>query len=129
MYLNGFWAIDQFTSPARGTLAGGPLGQTGILFSAAGLGRFGSALSNQASDAAGASLGDQMFFEHTRQQVVFEVGGRKSTNGVDDGAIAAGVRYQKAIGQHWVMIVDGIVAKAEGRDVAPGTRIEFLAKF
>ena len=25
VYLNTFWAMDQFTSPARGTLAGGPL--------------------------------------------------------------------------------------------------------
>ena len=129
MYLNAFWAIDQFTSPARGPLAGGPLGQTGILFAAPGLGRFGAPLSNQASNAAGASLGYQMFFEESRQQVIFEIGGRKDTNDIGDGAIGVGARYQKAIGQHWIFIVDGFTTKREGRSVSPGTRIEFLAKF
>ncbi|MDA1012848.1 MAG: hypothetical protein O3A00_00170 [Planctomycetota bacterium] len=129
VYLNAFWAIDQFTSPARGPLAGGPLGQTGILFAAPGLGRFGAPLSNQASDAAGASLGYQMFFEQSRQQLIVEFGGRKDTNDIGDGAIGAGVRYQRAIGQHWIFILDGFTTKREGRGVSPGTRIEFLAKF
>lgn len=129
IYLNSFWAIDQFTSPARGTLAGGPLGQTGILFSAAGLGRFGAPLSNQAKNAFGGSLGYQMFYNDTRDQLIFEIGGRKDTNQIDDGAIATGLRYQKALGQHWIFILDGFVAKREKRDTSPGARIEFLAKF
>lgn len=128
VYLNGFWAIDQFTSPARGTLAGGPLGQTGILFAAAGLGRFGAPLSNQASDVAGGSLGYQLFFNHTKQQVIFEVGGRESTNG-GDGALGAGTRFQRALNQHWILVIDGFVSKQESRDVIPGARIEVLAKF
>ncbi|GAB4155117.1 MAG: hypothetical protein Tsb009_31900 [Planctomycetaceae bacterium] len=129
VYVNGFWAIDQFTSLARGPLAGGPLGQTGILFAAPGLGRFGAPLSNQASDAFGGSIGYQMFFDHTRKQVVLEIGGRKDTNGIDNGAIATGIRYQQAIGQHWIMIVDGFIAKRESVGLAPGARLEFLAKF
>lgn len=90
VYLNGFWAIDQFTSAARGPLAGGPLGQMGLLFAAAGIGRYGAALSNEASDAVGASLGYQMFFDDTRQQVVLEVGGRKSTGRGQNSAAALG---------------------------------------
>lgn len=128
VYLNGFWAIDKFTSPARGTLAGGPLGQTGILFAAAGLGRFGAPLSNQASDVAGGSLGYQLFFNHTKQQVIFELGGRESTNG-GDGALGTGTRFQRALNQHWILVVDGFVSKQESRDVVPGARIEVLAKF
>ncbi len=129
VYINTFWAIDQFTSPARGPLAGGPLGQTGVLFSSAGLGRFGAPLSNQASNAVGGSLGYQMFYEGTRQQLIFELGGRTDTNGVNDGAIASGARYQKAIGQHWIVILDSFLAKRESRGISPGARIEFLAKF
>lgn len=129
VYLNGFWAIDQFTSPARGPLMGGPLGQTGILFAAPGLGRFGAPISNQASRAAGGSLGYQLFFDHTEQQVVIEVGGRKSTDGRDDGALGTGTRWQKKLDQHWILIVDAFLTKREGFRVTPGTRIELLAKF
>lgn len=129
VYFNTFWAIDQFTSPARGTLAGGPLGQVGILFSASGLGRFGAPLSNQASDVAGGSIGYQLFYDKTRQQLIFELGGRKDTNGINDGAIAGGMRYQKAMGQHWIMILESFVSKQESRGVGQGARIEFLAKF
>lgn len=129
LYVNGFWAIDQFTAPARGTLAGGPLGQTGLLFSAPGLGRFGAPLSNQADNTAGASIGYQLFLDETRQQVLFEIGGRGDTTGNANGMGAAGVRYQRAIGQHWILLIDGIVSKQEGRGVTPGARVEFLAKF
>lgn len=130
LYVNAFWAIDQFTSPARGTLAGGPLGQTGVLFSAPGLGRFGAPLSNQASNTAGASVGYQMFFDHTRKQVIFEIGGRGDTNNSGAGDMgAAGVRYQQALGQHWIFLVDGILSKTEGSGLATGARVEFLAKF
>lgn len=129
IYLNTFWAIDQFTAPARGTLAGGPLGQTGLLFSAPGLGRFGTPLSNQASDTAGASLGYQLFFDDTRQQLVIEIGGRQDTQGRAQGMLAGGLRYQCAIGQHWIFIFDQTLAKQEGLGLTPGTRVEFLAKF
>lgn len=129
VYFNTFWAIDRFTSPARGTLAGGPLGQVGLLYAASGLGRYGAPLSNQATDAAGASLGYQLFYDKTRQQVIFEIGGRKNTQGINDGALAGAIRYQKAIGQHWIMLLDSFVAKQESRGVASGARIEFLAKF
>lgn len=129
VYFNAFWAIDQFTSPARGTLAGGPLGQVGLLFAASGLGQYGAPLSNQATNAAGASLGYQLFYDKTRQQLIFEIGGRKDTNDLNDGAIGGAIRYQKAIGQHWIMLLDSFVAKQESRGVASGARIEFLAKF
>ncbi|QDU09016.1 hypothetical protein V202x_23860 [Gimesia aquarii] len=129
VYFNAFLAIDEFTSPARGTLAGGPLGQVGLLFAAAGLGQYGAPLSNQATDAAGASLGYQLFYDKTRQQLIFEIGGRKNTKGINDGAIAGAIRYQKAIGQHWIMLLDSFVSKQESRGVGSGARIEFLAKF
>ena len=129
IYVNGFWAIDQFTSPTRGPLQGGPLGQTGILFAAVGLGQYGPPLVNQASNVVGGSIGYQLFFDGTRQQVIVELGGRNDTNGIDEGAIAAALRYQKAIGQHWIFLVNSFVGKRESLGVTQGLRFEFLAKF
>ncbi|MBL4884813.1 MAG: hypothetical protein JKY95_09800 [Planctomycetaceae bacterium] len=129
IYLNSFWAIDQFTSPSRGPLGGGPLGQTGILFAAAGLGQIGAPLSSQATDAVGGSLGYQLFFDETRQQVIFELGGRTGTQGNEDSSVGAVTRFQRAVNKHWVVILDGFVTKTEGQNTAPGCRLEFLSKF
>lgn len=129
IFLNSFWAIDQFTSASRGPLSGGPLGQTGLLFSAAGLGRYGAPLNNQANNVAGGSLGYQMFFCDKREQIVFEIGGRQDTDGVDDAAIASGIRYQRALDQHWLVVVDAFVSKQESRGVGQGTRVELQMKF
>ena len=129
IFLNSFWAIDQFSSASRGPLQGGPLGQTGLLFSAAGLGRYGAPLSNQASNVAGASLGYQMFFNDKREQIVVELGGRQDTDDVNDAAIATGIRYQKALDQHWLVVVDAFVGKRESRHVSQGARVELQVKF
>lgn len=129
VYLNTFWAIDQFTSAARGPLAGGPLGQAGILFSAPGLGNYGAPLSNQASEAVGGSLGYQLFFCETKRQMLFEVGARSDTNGTNDAAVAGGFRYQEALDQHWLLIVDSFLAKRESRGLSPGIRFELQMKF
>ncbi len=129
VYLNAFWAIDQFTSASRGPLAGGPLGQTGILFTAPGLGRYAAPLNSQATNVVGASLGYQMFFDDTRQQLILEVGGRQDTDSTDQAAAAAGFRWQKKLSQHWLIVVDGFVSKREGRGVGQGGRVEFQMKF
>jgi hypothetical protein len=130
VYLNTFWAIDQFTSAARGPLMGGPLGQTGILFASPALGQFGAPLSNQASAAFGGSLGYQLFFDSIiGQQVVFEVGGRKDTNGIHQGEIGSAVRYQKRLNGNWILLVDGFGTWRENEGVGPGARIEMFAKF
>lgn len=131
LYLNSFWGIGEFSSAIRGPATGGPLGRTGILFAAVGLGRYGAALGNQADNAAGGSLGYQKFLDRTRKQLIVELGGRKSTNDrVDNsGDFAAGLRYQQAIGQHYVARVDTFGAVREGRDPAYGARIEWLTKF
>ncbi len=129
IYLNAFLAIDQFTSPARGTLAGGPLGQTGLLFSAPGIGRLGAPIDVRANDAAGASLGYQYFFDETRQQFVWEFGGQKDTDGTNRGTLATGIRYQRAIGHHWIAVLDATVGKRESENTATSLRFEALAKF
>lgn len=131
LYLNTFWGIGEFSSAIRGPETGGPLGRTGILFDAVELGRYGAALGNQADNAAGGSLGYQTFFNRTRQQLIVEFGGRKHTNNrVDNGdACAAGLRYQHAIGRHFVAQVDTFGAVREGYDPSYGARLEWLTKF
>lgn len=129
IYLNGFWAIDQFTSPARGTLAGSPLGQTGILYSAPGIGHLGAPLGTRTDDRAGGSLGYQFFYDHTRQQVIFELGGHKETKGDNTGAFGIAVRWQRAIGQHYILLLDGYAAKKESENTVPGARMELRIKY
>ncbi len=129
VYINAFWGVDQFSSASRGPATGGPLGRTGILFAAVGLGRFGAALGNRADQSVGAAIGYQLFLDQTRKQIVFEFGGRRSTESQGDGAIAAGVRYQQAFGQHAVLQVDVLGAVAESRDEGWGTRLELRYEF
>ena len=108
---------------------GGPLGQTGVLFGGIGLGRYGAPLAVRTDNLAGASLGYQLFFDGTRQQLIWEVGGTKETKGVARGAIGTALRYQKAIGQHSILVVDGFVSKHEGRRASQGMRTEWRVKF
>lgn len=131
LYLNAFWGIGEFSSAIRGPATGGPLGRTGILFAAVGLGRYGAALGNRADNAAGGSLGYQKFFDGTRRQLIVELGGRRNTNDRTDqsGAFATGLRYQQAVGQHYIARVDAFGAVREGRDPAYGARLEWLTKF
>ena len=129
IYLNSFWAIDQFTSPARGPTMGVALGQTGILFSGVALGRYAAPINVTTNNIAGASLGYQMLFEHTRRQIIWEIGGVKETKGVSRGAIGTGLRYQKAVGQHLILILDGFTTKHESQRWSTGARWEVLMKF
>ena len=136
LYLNAFWGIDQFSSAARNAFSGGPLGRVGILFEAVGLGRYGSALSNQAADAAGGSLGYQIFLDGLvgpRKQLILEVGGRENTHKTsavaERGAAAIAARYQQAIGQHLIVQFDGFGAIQEDRDNGYGGRFECRVLF
>jgi len=111
-YVGAFAGIDRFRSATRGPSSGGPLGQTGILFAAPGIGRVGGALGSFADNAVGGALGHQLFFGATRQQVVFEVGGRMNTDpDVTGGDFAAfGGRFQAAMGRRTVIVIDGVSA-------------------
>jgi len=108
LYLNLFAGFDKYRSAARDPAVGGPLAPSaGVLFSGAGLGRFGSALSNLADDVVGSVLGYQIFFSSTRQQLVFELGGRYGYKDTGQSAAALGMRYQLALGQRFLVQIDG----------------------
>jgi len=145
LYLNTFVGVDRYRSAFRDGESGTPLGRVGILFAAPGIGRYGSALASQpagsvdraghplvqADRSIGFALGYQMFFLKGRHQLIVEVAGRRSTaDGVDNGVIGAGARYQVAIGQHLVLLGETFGALIEGeKPAAGGGRLELLIKF
>lgn len=129
IYLNSFWVIDQFTSAARAPANGSALAQTGILFSGIALGNYAAPIANRTDDTAGASLGYQLFYDHTRTQVILEFGGINETKGDRRGALGTGLRIQKAFGQHVIAVLDGFTAKRESQNVSQGARFELLTKF
>lgn len=111
VYINTFGSIGKYRSAARSPSAGGPLGQTGVLFAAVGLGRYGAALGNRADNAVGGSVGYQMFFHHGRRQLLLEAGGRYTYDkpgalGARDAG-AVGARYQMALGRRYVLELSG----------------------
>jgi len=129
VYINGFWGIDRYSSAARGPATGGPLGRTGILFAAVGMGRYGAALGNRADDSFGGAIGYQMFLDGGLKQWIFEAGFREETEGVEQGAYAIGARYQQAFGQHVVARFDGFIGEQNEGGSNNGLRAELLYKF
>ncbi len=127
-YLNAFAGIKRYRSAARDVTTGGPLGRTGILFAARGLGEFPAALGNRADQAYGAAVGYQMFFDNLRRQLILEVGGRTDEdNNLTGAGIAA--RIQQALGKRYVVQLDGFGSIRDGNDLGYGVRCEFLVKF
>lgn len=111
VYVNLYGSIGKFRSAARSPAAGGPLGQTGVLFAAVGLGRYGAALGNRADNTVGGSVGYQLFFDDHRKQLLLEGGGRYTYDkmgalGARDAA-ALGARYQMALGRRFVLEFSG----------------------
>lgn len=131
VYISTYVGVDQFRSAARSASAGGPLGQTGILFAAVGLGRYGAALGNVADNSVGGAVGYQRFMAHTRQQLVFEAGARYTYSDVTakQNALAGGVRYQLAVGRRGIVILDGFGGyDLEATRFRAGARFELLLK-
>lgn len=129
VYGNAFWAVDEYSSAARGELAGGPLGRVGLLFAAVGLGNYGAPLSNRADKVVGGAVGHQWFFNDHRTQLVLEVGGRKGTSSEIPDAAAIGGRFQQAIGDRFVLQFDAFASIQEDRDEGYGARTELLIRF
>ena len=129
LYTNLFWGIDDYSSAARSETAGGPLGGTGVLFAAVGLGRYGSPLSNDPENAVGSAVGYQMFFNNERTQLILETGGRLGTDGGERDAAAVGLRIQQALGNRFVIRADAFASAQEGRGPGAGVRTEFVTRF
>lgn len=129
LYLDLFLGFDNYRSAARSSDAGGPLGQTGLLFAAVGLGNYSAPLGNVADRSVGSALGYQMYFDDHRRQINFEVGGRTRTDIGSTSAGAAGARYQQGIGRHIIWQLDTFGVLNEGADTGYGLRSEIQYKF
>ncbi len=107
-YIGAFAGIGRFRSAARAPSAGGPVGATGVLFAAPGIGRLGAVLGSNADHAIGGSVGHQLFFDDTRQQLVLELGARASTQADAIGGTRAGAaaRYQAVMAQRFVLVAE-----------------------
>lgn len=130
-YLNCYMGVDDYASAARGPATGGPLGRQAFLNRAVGLGRYGSALGNNAGELIGAALGFQHFFDdESRRQLLIEVGGRTPYGaGPGLGAMGTGARYQHAIGRHLIWVLGGFAAVDENGEAGYGVRSEMVVKF
>jgi len=139
VYINTFVGINEYRSAVRGPSAGGPLGRTGILYAAVGLGRYGAALTNRSDRAVGGSVGYQMFFAKTRQQLILEGGGTFQYSEPDEDetpefvpqsdAVAGAARYQIAVGRRGVVVLDGFTAyDLDASEITFGGRFEILIK-
>ncbi len=123
VYLALFAGIGKFRSAARDPSVGGPLApQAGVLFAGVGLGQYGSALSNSADNMAGATIGYELFFDDTRQQLLFELGGRYSKDNFNQTAGAFGATYQIAVGRRLVFVLGGFGTYQRGITVAGVTQ-------
>lgn len=129
IYGNAFWGIGNYSSAARDTTAGGPLGRLGILFAAPAVSLGGSALSNRADDAIGGAIGYQMFFNHEKTQLTLELGGRVDTDGSEQAAIAVGGQFLHALTNRSSVQVDGFLSDGQNRDFGTGLRVELRTRF
>ncbi len=130
-YFNAFWGIDQFSSAARGPAAGGPLGGMGLLYQAVGLGTYGAPLGNRANETVGFALGYQHFMDDADKQLILEVGGRGPTgdSGSDRSEFGLGLRYQAALNQHAILVLDGYGTYDDNDETGVGARVELRIKF
>ncbi len=146
-YANGFVAVKDYRAAALDPTVPGPLARVGVLFAGSGLGNAPSALSSTASNAAGGSVGYQIFFAHTRRQLLLEGGGRYSTAecagatvACDPHGLAVQATFQSAIGRHFIAVFDayatrdmlrGVSAAQFGGDarMRRGLRLELLTNF
>lgn len=130
MYVNAFVGFDEYSSALRAEDTGGPLGRTGILFAAVGIGRYGAPLGNSADDSYGAAVGYQKFFgTFKRSQLVVELGFRNGISDDEPFAGALGASFQQALGQRTVFRVDTFIAGGEDRQPSYGARAEILVQF
>jgi hypothetical protein len=129
-YLNAFYGHKQYRSPARGELAGGPLGRTGLLFAARGIGSYPFALSNQASEAHGMALGRQFIFNGGKQHVILEGGFRAShdSNSTSDFGTGAAAQWQRAFWHRYLLQIDGFWSREDERRSSTGARLEWRIK-
>ena len=128
-YIDAFVSIDNFTSPARQSTSGGPLGRTGLLFAAPGIGRVAPAIGNRTGDSVGLVAGYQMFMKKSRRQLILEVGGRAGDSNEQNDSVGVAFRLQQAFGRRFVAGLNAYVSDADIVGTRYGLRAEILIKY
>lgn len=128
VYASAFWANDNYKSAARDPLTGGPLGRTGILFDAFGIGNQVSPIDNTAFETAGGALGYQRFFG-LRKHIILEAGGRSDTDGRDRAEYGIAARWQQAISNRYIWRLDAYYVERTNHEDRSGFRSEIVIQF
>lgn len=132
-YIGLFGGIGRFRSAARAPTVGGPLAQTGLLFTSPEIGRLGEVLWSYADEAVGGSIGYQMFFGHDRRQhLILEAGGRYTYGDsvVEQNQVGGAARYSFAVGRRGTVILDGFGSyDLNASRPLFGTRLELAIRF
>ena len=129
VYINAFVGFDDFSSASRGPANGGPLGRTGILFAAIGLGEYGAPLNNNARDSYGFAWGYQQFINPIKNQFIYELGYKKDTEGTQEQSIAGAIRYRHVVSQQMVFQFDIFKTFNDVEKNAQGARLELRLEF
>ena len=131
VYLNQWFAVNDYTPAARTPGTGGPVGRGGLLTAGQGLGRYAAPIANFAQDVYAGVLGYQMILDGlaSRRQLVLELGWRQDLNNVNQrqGAILA--RFQQAFGQHTLLQLDLFGRVQQKESPGWGGRIEWRYAF
>jgi len=89
----------------------------------------GHATNEAGAGVVGAAIGYQMFWNDERTQVILETGGQLGTRDTTRDEAAVGARFQQAIGDRFVLRLDGFVSAEESGDAGYGARTEFVTQF
>ena len=86
-------------------------------------------LSPPNTEVAGAAIGYQAFFDHNRRNLALKIAGKKDTSNDAEDDLGLGFQLQQAIGQHYLVQLEGFYTFQESRDDASGARVEFLVVY
>lgn len=129
VYINTFYGLENFTSPARDETAGGPLGRTGVLFAARGLGSYPSPLSNRSDHAHGIAIGRQFIFDGASQHIILEAGYRGEREPENEASTGLAFQWQKSFAHRHILQFDTFASWTEGQSSSKGVRGEWQIKF
>ena len=124
VYFNTFVCIDNYTQAGREAIVGGPLANTGILFASPNLSTHGAEINPFTDDVIGFALGYQAFYDNTRRNIIFEIGGRKDTNGGETDALGVGFQLQQAVGRYVQITAESFYTIQSSENDASGMRLE-----
>ena len=124
VYFNTYVGIDNYTQAGREAIVGGPLANTGILFASPKLSTHSAEINPFTDDVIGFALGYQAFYDNTRRNIIFEISGRKDTNGGETDALGVGFQLQQAVGRYVQITAESFYTIQSSENDDSGMRLE-----